>query len=242
MQFIKLLFNIVKVLFKSIERPCRSEKKQLGFKAEEIIFQGGLRKKYLTSCQILRSKDYLYTVQQEVFSNIMKVLLKSIDCLCRSGKLQLGSKAEKIIVLGILRKEFLTRCQILRSKDYLYTVQQKVFSNIVKVLFKSIERLRRSGKMQIGSKAEIIIVLGILRKKYLTRCQILLSKDYLYTVSQKVFFNIVKVFFKSIERLYRSGKEQIDSKAEGIIVLGSLRKKYLTRCQILRSKDYLHTV
>ena len=34
---------------------------------------------------------------------------------------------------------------------------------------------------------------------------------------------------------------QIGSKAEGIIVLGSLRKKFLTR-QILCSKDYLYTV
>ena len=56
-----------------------------------------------------------------------------------------------------------------------------------------------------------------------------------------MFFNIVKVLFKSIERLCRSEKTQIGSKAEGIIVLGSLRKKLLTRCQILRSKDYLYT-
>ena len=58
----------------------------------------------------------------------------------------------------------------------------------------------------------------------------------------KVFFNIVKVLFKSIERLCRSEKTQTVSKVEGIIVLGSLRKKYLTRCQILRSKDYLYAV
>ena len=58
----------------------------------------------------------------------------------------------------------------------------------------------------------------------------------------KEFFNIVKVLFKSIERICRSGKMQIDSKAERVIVLGSLRKMYLTRCQILRSKDYLYTV
>ena len=51
----------------------------------------------------------------------------------------------------------------------------------MKDLFKSIERLRRSGKTQVGSKAEKNIVLGG-RKKYLTRCQILRSKDYLYTV------------------------------------------------------------
>ena len=57
-----------------------------------------------------------------------------------------------------------------------------MFSNIVKDLFKSIERLRRSKKIQVGSKAEGIIVLGGLRKKYLTSCQILRSKDYLYTV------------------------------------------------------------
>ena len=46
----------------------------------------------------------------------------------------------------------------------------------------------------------------------------------------------MKDFFKSIERLCRSGKTQVGSKAEEIIVLGGLSKKYLTRCQILRSK------
>ena len=57
-----------------------------------------------------------------------------------------------------------------------------MFSNIVKVLLKLIERLRSSGKIQVGFKAEEIIVRGGLRKKYLTRCQILRSKDYLYAV------------------------------------------------------------
>ena len=94
----------------------------------------------------------------------------------------------------------------------------------------------------MGSKAEVIFVLGGLRQKYLTRCQISRSKYYLFTVLQKVFFNIVKDLFKSIERLRRSGKVQIDSKAEGVIVLGGLRLKYLTRCQISHSKYYLYTV
>ena len=35
---------------------------QIDFKAERVIDLGGLRKKYLLICQILRSKDYLYTV------------------------------------------------------------------------------------------------------------------------------------------------------------------------------------
>ena len=38
-----------------------------------------------------------------------------------------------------------------------------------------------------------------------------------------MLFNIVKDLFKSIERLSRSGKLQIGSKAEGIIVLDGLR-------------------
>ena len=94
----------------------------------------------------------------------------------------------------------------------------------MKDLFKSIERLRRSGKIQVSSKAEGIIVLGDLRKKYLTCCQILRSKDCLYAVYQKVFSNILKDLFKSLERPSRSGKIQVGSKAEGIIVLGGLRK------------------
>ena len=52
----------------------------------------------------------------------MKDLFKSIERLCRSGKIQVGSKAEEIFVVGGLSKKCLTRCQILRSKDYLYTV------------------------------------------------------------------------------------------------------------------------
>ena len=52
----------------------------------------------------------------------MKDLFKPNEHPCRSGKTQVGSKAERIIVLGGLRKKYLTRCQILRSKDYLYTV------------------------------------------------------------------------------------------------------------------------
>ena len=43
---------------------------------------------------------------------------------------------------------------------------------------------------------------------------------------KEVYFNIVKVLIKSIERLCKSGKMQIGSQAEGIIVLGSLRKSF----------------
>ena len=38
------------------------------------------------------------------------------------------------------------------------------------------------GKSKVGSRAEGIIVLGVLRQKYLTRCQISSSKFYLYRI------------------------------------------------------------
>ena len=44
----------------------------------------------------------------------------------------------------------------------------------------------------------------------------------LYSLT-RVFFNIAKDLFKSIQGLTRSGKVQIVSKAQGIIVLGCLR-------------------
>ena len=52
----------------------------------------------------------------------------------------------------------------------------------------------------------------------------------------------MKYSFKSIELLSISWKIKVGSKVEGIIVLGGLRKKYLTGCQILRSKDYLYSL
>ena len=80
-----------------------------------------------------------------------------------------------------MRKKYLARCHILRSKNYLNTVQQKVFFNIVKELFKSFEVQNRIGvgKIQVASRGEDIFVLDVLRNKYLARSQVLRSKYYL---------------------------------------------------------------
>ena len=177
-----------------------------------------------------------------MFFNIVKDLFKSCDVLRRSGKVQLSSDGKRIFVPGGLRKKYFARCQILRSKYYLYTVYQKVFFNIVKDSFKSCDVLRRSWKVQLSSNRKRIFVPGGLRKKYLARCQILRSKYYLYTVYRKVFFNIVKDSFKSCDVLRRSGKVQLSSNGKRIFVPGGLRKNYLARCQIFRSKYYLYTV
>ena len=95
-----------------------------------------------------------------------------------------------------------------------------MFFNIARDLFKSIEVLSRSGKVQIGSKG---------RKNYrsrLSEIEVLntlsdfaLKKLSLYSLGKSVF-NLAKDLFTSIEGLSRSGKVQIGSKG---------RKKYRSR-------------
>ena len=60
----------------------------------------------------------------------------------------------------------------------------------------------------------------------------------LYSLRESVF-DIVKESFKSFDDIRRSGKIKTSSNGERIFGLGSLTKKYLARCQILRSKYYL---
>ena len=102
-------------------------------------------------CQILRSK------QRDSF--------KSFEFLSTSGKVQIGTKGEGIVVLVGLRKNHFARCQILRSQHNLYTDSstKRVF-NIVKNLFKSIEVLRGTGKVQISCRGEGIFVLVVTKK------------------------------------------------------------------------------
>ena len=94
--------------------------------------------------------------------------------------------------------------------------------NLAKDLFKSIEGLSRSGKVQIGPEAEgyrsrlsEIEVLNTLSDFALK----ILS---LYSLTKSVF-SIAKDLFKSIEGLSRNGKVQIGSKVQGNVVLGCLR-------------------
>ena len=109
----------------------------------------------------------------------------------------------------------------------------------MKESFKSFDDIRRSGKIKTSSNRETVFILVGLRKKYLARCQISRSNYYLQTIKQNVFFNIVKESFKSFDLLRRSGEIKIGSNGERFFVLGGLTKKYLARCQILRSKYYL---
>ena len=63
-----------------------------------------------------------------------------------------------------------------------------MFFNIAKDLFKSIEVLRRSVKIQLGSIAERNIVLGDLRKKVLNMLSdFALKKPSIYGLTKSVF-------------------------------------------------------
>ena len=98
-----------------------------------------------------------------------------------------------------------------------------MFFNIVKDLFKSIGRLRRSGKGQLGFKAETNDRSRWSEIEVLNTLSDFALKIRSFIQFNKVFFNKVKDLFKSIGRLRRSGKVEMDSKEEGIIVLGGLR-------------------
>ena len=117
------------------------------------------------------------------------------------------------------KKKYSCRCQILRSKECRYAVSRNVFFNLVKDFFKSNEGWSRSVSFLVGSEAEGFFRLGCLRGKYSCHCQLLRSKEWRYSVSRKVFFNLVKDLFKWNEGWSRSVSILIGSGAEGIIDL-----------------------
>ena len=82
-----------------------------------------------------------------MFFSIVKDLFKSIEGLSRSGKVQIGSKAERINRSRWSEIEVLNTLSDFALKiRSLYSLTKSVFS-IVKDLFKSIEGLSRSGKV-----------------------------------------------------------------------------------------------
>ena len=114
--------------------------------------------------------------------------------------------------------------------------QHKSLFKLVKDLFKWIEGLGRSVNVRIQSEGERIFDLGGIRKKYLIRCQISRSKTRYIVFQHKSLFNLFKDLFKWIEGLGRSVTVPVQSERERIFDLGGIRKKYLIRCEISRSK------
>ena len=232
----KSLFNLVKDLFKWIEGLGRSVTVRVQSEGERIFDQGGMRKMYLIRCQISRSKTLYIVFQLKSLFNLVKDLFKWIEGLGRSVTVRVQSEGERIFDQGGMRKMYLIRCQISRSKTLYIVFQLKSLFNLVKDLFKWIEGLGRSVTVRVQSEGERIFDLGGIRKEYLIRCQISRSKTLYIVFQHKSLFNLVKDLFKWIEGLVRSLTVRVQSEGERIFYLGGIRKEYLIRCQISRSK------
>ena len=232
----KSLFNLVKDLFKWIEGLRRSVTVRVQSEGERIFDLGGIRKKYLIRCQISRPKTLYIVFQHKSLFNLVKDLFKWIEGLGRSVTVQVQSEGERFFDLGCIRKEYLIRCQISRSKTLYIVFQHKSLFNLVKDLFKWTEGLGRSVTVRVKSEGERIFDLGGIRKEYLIRCQFSRSKTLYIVFQHKSLFNLVKDVFKWIEGLGGSVTVRVQSEGERIFDLGGIRKKYLIRCQISRSK------
>ena len=232
----KLLFNLVKDLFKWIEGLRRSVTVRVQSEGKRIFDLGAIRKKYSIRCQISRTKTRYIVFQHKLLFSLVKDLFKWIEGLRRSVTVQLQSMGETIFDLVVLRKKYSIRCQIWRSKTRYIVFQHKVVFNLVKDLFKWIEGLRRSVTVRLQSMGETIFDLVAIRKKYSIRCQIWRSKTRYIVFQHKVVFNLVKDLFKWLEGLRRSVTVQVQSERERIFDLGAIRKKYSISCQISRSK------
>ena len=178
---------------------------------ERIFHLGGIRKKYLIRCQISRSKTLYIVFQHKSLFNLVKDLFKWIEGLGRSVTVQVQSEGERFFDLGGIRKEYLIRCQISRSKTHYIVFQHKSLFNLVKDLFKWLEGLVRSVTVRVQSEGERIFDLSGIRKEYLIRCQISRSKTLYIVFQHKSLFNLVKDLFKWIEGLVRSVTVRVQS-------------------------------
>ena len=232
----KLLFNLVKDLFKWIECLGRNVTVRVDSERERIFELGCIRKKYSLSCQILHSKTRYIVFQHKLLFNLVKDLFKWIECLGRNVTVRVESERERIFDLDGTRKKYSIRCQISLSKTRYIVFQQKLLFNPVKDLFKWIESLGRSVTARVQSERERIFELGCIRKKYSIRCQILHSKTRYIVIQHKLLFNLVKDLFRWIEGLGRSVTARVQSERKIIFDLDGIQKKYPIRCQILSSK------
>ena len=232
----KLLFNLVKDLFKWIEGLGWSVTVRVQSDRERIFDLGCIRKKYSIRCQFSLSKTRYIVFQHKLLFKLVKDLFNWIEGLGRSVTVRVHSDRERIFDLGCIRKKYSIRCQISRSKIRDIVFQHKLLFNLVKDLFKWIEGLGRSVTVRVQSDREGIFDLGCIRKKYSIRCQISRSKTRYIVFQHKLLFNLVKDLFKWIEGLGRSVTVRVQTEREQIFDLGCIRKKYSIRCQISRSK------
>ena len=145
----KLLFNLVKDLFKWIEGLGRSVTVQEQSERERIFDLGWIRKKCSICCQISRSKTRYTVFQHKLLFNLVKDLIKWTEGIRRTVTVQEQSERERIFDLGWIRKKCSIRRQISRSKTRYIVFQNRLLFNLVKELFKWIESLGRSVTVRV---------------------------------------------------------------------------------------------
>ena len=169
---------------------------------------------------------------------MVKDLFKWIEVLCRSVITLIGSEWVIIFDLGGLQKKYSLRCQKSRSN--------LCFCNFVKSHFQYGQGLVQMnwGSMQECHKPSRFWMSDNFwsrwfTKKVLTTLSNFTLKKRCWCIFKKVIFNIVRDLFKWIEGLCRNVITLVGSEWVIVFDLGGLRKKYLLRCQISRSKTVL---
>ena len=110
-------------------------------------------KKVLDTLSNLALKTRYLMIQHKSLFNLVKDLFKWIEGLGRSVAVRVQSEGEWIFDLGGIRKKYLIRCQISRSK-LVIVFQNKSLFNLVKDFFKWIEGLGRSVTVRVQSEGK----------------------------------------------------------------------------------------
>ena len=118
----KLLFNLVKDLFKKFEGLGRSVAVLVVFKSERFSDLGCVRKKYSIRCQILRSKTRYIVFQHKLLFNLVKDVMKWIEGLGTSVTVRMQSEGERIFDPGCIQKKVLDTLSNFALKNSIYSV------------------------------------------------------------------------------------------------------------------------
>ena len=121
----KLLFNLVKDLFKWIEGLGRSVTARVQSEREKIFDLDSIRKKYSIRCQISRSKIRYIVFQHKLLFNLVKDLLKWIEGLRRIVTARVNSE-RRIIFDPDSIKKILDTLSNFALKNSLYSVSKKI--------------------------------------------------------------------------------------------------------------------
>ena len=175
-------------------------------------------------CQILRSKACYIVFQHQLLFNLVKDFFKRIDGLGRSVIVRVQSEGEKVFDLDGIRKKYLIRCQISRSKTRYAMFQHQLLFNLVKDLFKRIDELGRSVAVRGKSESEKNFWTEVVYEKSIWYVVKFRAQKLAIVFQHKLFFNLVKDLFNWFIGLGRSVTVKVQFERERVFDLGGIRK------------------